>query len=42
MGRVIHRVKLFTPRDNAYDNDDGKNSYRDQVALNIHIVKKGV
>ena len=42
MRLVIHRVKLFTPRDNAYDNDNGKNSYRDQIALHIHVVKKGV
>ena len=34
--------KLFTPGDDAYDNDYGKNSRRDQVALYIHVVKKGV
>ena len=33
---------LFTPSDDAYDNDYGKNSCRDQVALYIHIVKQGV
>ena len=37
-----HREKLFTPGDDAQDNDHGKNSYRDEAALYIHVVKKRV
>ena len=41
-GWLIHRVKLFTPCDDADNNEYGENSYRNQVALYIHIVKQGV
>ena len=39
---LIHRIRSFTPGEKADDNDHSKNSHRDQVALNIHIVKHGV
>jgi len=35
----IHWEKLFTPGEDANDNDDGENSCRNQVALYINIVK---
>ena len=39
---LLHRVKLFTPGNDAKDNDHGKNSCHHQAALYIHVVKKGV
>ena len=40
--RLIHRVKLFIPCNDAENNEYGKNSYRNQFALYIHVVKQGV
>ena len=40
--RLIHRVKLFIPCNDAENNEYGKNSYRNQLALYIHVVKQGV
>jgi hypothetical protein len=35
----IHGEKLFTPGEDADDNDNGENGCRNQVALYINIVK---
>ena len=39
---LSQKVKLFTPGEDADDDDYGENSCRDQVALHIHVVKHGV
>ena len=42
MNQFRQGVKLFTPCDDAQNNDYGKNRCGNQAALHINVVKKGV